>query len=350
MRGIRILLVAVVGVILAGCASTAAPAAGGSAPGSTGGGTSTGAATPDNLQKVTVGLGYIPNVQFAPFYVAVRKGYYAAEGLDVEFSHGATVNELLVQAGAGTLPFVMASGDEVLLARGQGVPVKMVFLMYQKMPVAIFSKQGAGIATPADLRGKTIGLPGRYGATYIGLRGLLYANNMREEDVNLSEIGFTQFEAVKQDRVPAAVGFANNEPLRLRESGEAINVLEVSEYIELVNNGLVVGETLLEEQPELVRAFVRATRRGLADTLANPDEAFKLALSYIPELAAEQQPFERKVLEATLGYWQTAETEREGLGWPNPQAWEVTSRFLRETELLRTDTPPEQAYSLDFYR
>ncbi|HSH82962.1 MAG TPA: ABC transporter substrate-binding protein [Herpetosiphonaceae bacterium] len=256
----------------------------------------------------------------------------------------------VITRGAGTLPFVMASGDEVLLARGQGVPVKMVFLMYQKMPVAIFSKQGAGIATPADLRGKTIGLPGRYGATYIGLRGLLYANNMREEDVNLSEIGFTQFEAVKQDRVPAAVGFANNEPLRLRESGEAINVLEVSEYIELVNNGLVVGETLLEEQPELVRAFVRATRRGLADTLANPDEAFKLALSYIPELAAEQQPFERKVLEATLGYWQTAETEREGLGWPNPQAWEVTSRFLRETELLRTDTPPEQAYSLDFYR
>lgn len=337
-------------MVLAACGAGSAPAAGSSTSSPNVATETVGSTSSSELRKVTLGLGYIPNVQFAPYYVAVRKGYFAEEGLDVELSYGGDVNTLLVQAAAGTIPFVMASGDEVLLARGQDVPVTMVFLLYQKMPVVVFSKQSAGVSEPADLRGKTIGIPGRYGATYIGLRGLLQANGMREEDVQLSEIGFTQFEAVQQDRVPVAVGFANNEPLRLRESGDAINVIKVSDYIQLVNNGLVVGEALAREEPELVRAFVRATRRGLADALANPDEAFEHSLSFIPELAPDQQPFQRAVLDATLEYWRTPETDREGLGWPNPAAWTATAEFLRESGLVRSEAPVEQAYSLEFYR
>ena len=301
-------------------------------------------------QKVTLGLGYIPNVQFAPFYLAAQKGYYAEEGLDVEFSYGGNVNDLLLQTAAGKLPFVAASGDEVLLARSQQVPVRMVFLLYQKMPVAVFSKQAAGIATPADLRGKTIGVPGRFGATYIGLRGLLHAAGLSETDVTLTEIGFTQFEAVNTDKVPAAVGYANNEPLRMRESGADVNVINVADYISLVNNGIVVSEAFAADQPETVRTFVRATRKGLEATLANPDEAFAAALTHIPELAAEQQPFERKVLAESLNYWRTPDTDREGLGWLNPPAWRATYDFLRSTGILAQETDPDQAYTQDFLK
>jgi NitT/TauT family transport system substrate-binding protein len=309
-----------------------------------------GTAAPGNLEKVTLGLGYIPNVQFAPFYVAAANGYYADEGLDVEFSYGGNVNDLLLQTASGSLPFVVASGDEVLLARAQQIPVRMVFLLYQKMPIAVFSKQAAGIAAPEDLRGKTIGLPGRYGATYIGLRGLLHAAGLSETDVTLSEIGFAQFEAVSEDRVPAAVGYANNEPLRMTEAGTEVNVIKVADYISLVNNGVIVSEAFAAEQPETVRKFVRATRKGLEATLANPDEAFAAALTHIPELAADRQPFERKVLEETLDYWSTPDTEREGLGWLNPPAWRTTYDFLRETGLLTQETDPDQAYSLEFLK
>ena len=183
MLTMRIAALAALAGLLVACGAATPPAAtGGStaaAPGTTEAATAgTGAEAAGARARVTLGLGFIPNVQFAPFYVAASKGYYAAEGLDVEFSYGNNVNDLLVQTAAGKVPFAMASGDEVLLARAQGVPVKMVFLLYQKVPVAVFSKQAAGIARPEDLRGKTIGLPGRYGATYIGLRRLLYANGM----------------------------------------------------------------------------------------------------------------------------------------------------------------------------
>lgn len=305
---------------------------------------------PADLQKVSLGLGYIPNVQFAPFYMAAAKGYYAEEGLDVEFSYGGNVNDLLLQTASGKMAFVAASGDEVLLARTQQIPVRMVFLLYQKMPIAVFSKQSAGIAKPEDLRGKTIGIPGRFGSTYIGLLGLLQSAGLKESDVTISEIGFAQFEAVKTDKVPVAVGYANNEPLRMAASGEATNVIKVADYISLVNNGIVTSEAFAAEQPETIRKFVRATRRGLEATIANPDEAFTTALAQIPELAADQQPFERQVLGETIAYWSTPDTDREGLGWLNPPAWHTTYDFLRTSGLLSQETDPDKAYTLDFLK
>jgi NitT/TauT family transport system substrate-binding protein len=301
-------------------------------------------------ERVAIGLGYIPNVQFAPFYTAVRQGFYAAEGLDVEFSYGGNVNDLLVQTASGKLPFVAAAGDEILLARTQQIPVQMVFLLYQKPPVAVFSKKTAGIAQPQDLKGKTIGIPGRFGATYIGLLGLLQSQGLKESDVTLSEIGFAQFEAVNSDKTAAAVGFANNEPLRMQEAGVPVNVIKVADYIQLVNNGIVVGEQYAAQHPDTVRRFIRATRKGLEATIANPDQAFKDALTFIPELKADQQPFQRKVLEASLGYWHTPETDKQGLGWLNPQAWTTTYDFLRRNNILKSDTDPSKAYTMDFLK
>jgi NitT/TauT family transport system substrate-binding protein len=346
----RIMLLVLLSGTLAACGA-ATPAASDAAP-------ATAAATPaaaapnapatSSTEKVTLGLGYIPTVQFAPFYVAQSKGYYAAEGLEVEFSYGGNVNDLLLQTAAGKLPFVVAAGDEVLLARTQQVPVQMVFLLYQQAPVAIFSKETAGITEPEDLKGKTIGIPGRFGATYIGLRGVLYASGMQESDVNLSEIGFTQFEAVREDTVPAAVGYASNEPLRLEEDGLPVDVIKVADHIQLVSNGIVVSEAYAAEHGETVRKFIRATRKGLEDTLASSEEAFEISLTFIPELQEADQPFQRKVLDDTLDYWRGEGTEQHGLGWLNPPAWQTTYTFLRDAGILTAETDPTKAYSEAF--
>lgn len=295
--------------------------------------------------SINIAMGYIPDVQFAPFYVAQAKGYYAEEGLAVTINQN-DIRDALVQVGQGQLQFANASGDEILLARAQSIPIKMVFQTFQQFPIAIFSKQSAGIATPADLRGKTIGVPGQFGATFIGLKGVLYAEKIPEQEVRISEIGFTQAAAVREDKVEAAVGYFNNEPLLLQNEGTPVNVIRVSEYISLVSNGIVTSEKMIAEQPETVRKFVRATGRGLQDTLDNPDEAFKLSLQFIPELAAERQPQELNKLKETLSLWR-APNEANGLGYSDPQAWETTYRFLRDSELLRRDVNVEEAFTND---
>lgn len=296
--------------------------------------------------SINIAMGYIPDVQFAPFYVAQAKGYYTEEGLTVTINQN-DIRDALVQVGQGQLQFANASGDEILLARAQSIPIKMVFQTFQQFPIAIFSKQSAGIAKPADLRGKTIGVPGQFGATFIGLKGVLYAEKIPEQDVRISEIGFTQAAAVREDKVEAAVGYFNNEPLVLQNEGTPVNVIRVADYISLVSNGIVTSEKMIAEQPETVRKFVRATGRGLQDTLDNPDEAFKLSLQFIPELTAERQPQELNKLKETLSLWRSAASDAGGLGYSDPQAWQTTYRFLRDSELLRRDLNVEEAFTND---
>ena len=112
------------------------------------------------LTPVRLGVGYIPNVQFAPFYVGIEKGFFADEGLDVSLDYGFE-NDYLALVGTDDLQFMVGSGDQIILGRAQGLPVRYVLNWYTKYPVVIFAKSEKGITTPADLAGKTVGLPGQ---------------------------------------------------------------------------------------------------------------------------------------------------------------------------------------------
>jgi NitT/TauT family transport system substrate-binding protein len=291
-------------------------------------------------------MGYIPDVQFAMYYVAQAKGYYKDEGLDVKIEHG-FVTDAVVQVAQGRLTFANAAGDEILLARANQIPIKLVFQLFQQYPVAIFAKQSTGITKPEDLRGKTVGVPFRAGATYVGLKGILYAANIPEQDVNIAEINFTQIEAVSTDKVDAAAGYFNNEPLVLQEQGIPVNVLRVADYIDLVSNGIITSESMVEDKPDVVQRFVRATARGLQDTLDNPDAAFETALQFIPELKPERHAQELNKLKQTLPLWRSAATDTNGLGYSELEMWQTTHRFLRESGLLQSDVDVQQAFTND---
>ena len=221
-------------VALAACGATPTPTAGTSgasvAPTVGSGATPGTGATPTRsggpLRKLTIGLGYLPDIQFAPFYVAQARGYFRDEGLDVDFKQGLDV-DVLKLIGTGALNFGVAGGDEVMIARSQGVPLVYVGTWYQKYPVTVVALEKANIRTVAELKGRTIGVPGRYGATYIGLLALLDSAGLKESDVQLREIGFTQVQALTQGQVDVIVGYTNNEPVQLRALGQTITTINV---------------------------------------------------------------------------------------------------------------------------
>jgi NitT/TauT family transport system substrate-binding protein len=276
------------------------------------------------LTHIRLPMGFIPDPQYAPYYVAVEKGYYAEAGFTVEFDYSFETDGVAL-VGAGQLPFAIVSGEQVLLARAQGLPVVYVMEWFARFPIAVVSKAEAGITEPGDLIGRNVGLPGFFGASYVGYVGLLSASGITQAEVDASEIGFNQVESLVSDQSEAVVVYANNEPVQLRAQGIDVNVIYVSDFIDMVANGIITNEMAIDEDPEMVQRFVTATLRGLRDTLENPAEAYEISKKFVEGLGDERM----NVLEATLPMWQA-----EPLGVSDRAAWENTERVLLEMGFL----------------
>lgn len=294
-----------------------------------------------SLRRVRLAMGYIPNIQFAPVYVAMANGHFAAEGLEVEISH-MDENQAAALVGSGALDFAVVSGEQVLLARAQGLPVVYVMAWYQRYPVSVVAAASEGIRSPADLRGKTIGLPGLYGATYIGLRALLYAGGLKEADVTLESIGYTQVEAFVSGRNPVICGYTANEPLQLRAQGYDITELRVADYVQLASNGLLVNEKIVRENPKLVQQMVRGFLNGLQETIADPEAAYRISRNFVEGLG-EDDPIQKQVLLTSIELWRA-----DRLGYSDPQAWQNMQATLLEMGLLAAPLDLSQAFTNQF--
>ncbi|MCD6356837.1 MAG: ABC transporter substrate-binding protein, partial [Anaerolineaceae bacterium] len=234
-----------------------------------------------------------------------------------------------------------------LLGRAQGLPVVYVMAWYQDYPVGIASLSKTGIKSPEDLRGKRIGIPGLYGASYIGFKALLNAGGLHESDVVLDSIGYTQVESLASGVEDAVVIYVSNEPVKLASEGYHVETLAVSDYLTLVANGLVTSEAVIAEHPEIVSAMARATLKGLRYTMHHPDEAFTISEKYIENLAAltpEEKEVQRRVLEASIPLW----GEEQQLGYSQPAAWENMQDLLLQMELLTEPLDLDSAFSNNF--
>jgi len=294
------------------------------------------------LTHIRLPMGYIPNIQFAPFYVAVEKGYFREAGIELEFDYKFETDGVAL-VGAGELPFAVVSGEQVLLARAQGLPVTYVAAWYQQFPVSVVAKSELGVLVPQDLKGKKIGLPGLFGATYVGLRALLFEAGMSESDVTLDAIGFNQVELVAAGQQDIVVGYAENEPIQLRAQGIAVTEMRVADYVQLASNGILANEKVIAENPELVRSFVGAFLKGLADTIANPDAAFTLSESYIPNFADLDADVQKQILDTSIEQWKA-----ERLGYSDPQAWENMQNVLLDMALITEELDLTRAFTNEF--
>jgi NitT/TauT family transport system substrate-binding protein len=287
-------------------------------------------------------MGYIANIQYAPFYIAVEKGYFKDAGIELEFDYKFETDGVAL-VGAGELPFAIVSGEQVPLARAQGLPVTYIAAWYQQFPVSVIARSDLGIVIPQDLKGKKIGLPGLFGANYVGLRALLFEAEMSESDVTLDAIGFNQVDLMAVGQQDIIVGYAANEPLQLRAQGIAVTEIRVADYVQLASNGILANEKVIAENPELVRAFVGAFLKGLEDTIANPDEAFSISESYIPNFADLDSDVQKEILKISIEQWMT-----ERLGYSDPQAWANMQNVLFDMGLITEKMDLSIAFTNEF--
>jgi len=298
------------------------------------------------LTKVKLAMGYVPNIQFAPFYVALDKGYFADQGLEIDFDYG-WETDIIQLTAKNELQFGIASGDQVILAASQDLPIVYLFNWYQKFPVTITSLAETKITQPADLVGKKIGLPALHGASYIGLKAFLSENNISEKKVDLQTIGYTQVPNLTEKKVEAAVCYAMNEPVQLENSGYSINNIYVHQFANLVSNGLITNQETIEKNPQLIQSLITAFSQGLEETIKNPDQAWAISKKFIPELKEEDEPLQKKILQQSIEYWRSAVSS---YGLNNKDQWQKSVGLMKQFGLIEKEPLVDNLFTNQFIK
>ena len=299
--------------------------------------------TANTLTPLTLGLTYVPNIQFAPFYVAEAKGYYTAAGLNVTLRHHGVGEDEFAAISTGHEDAIFAGGDEVMQARSKGLPLVYVANVFTKYPVALMVPASSCIRSLADLKGHTIGVPGLYGATYIGLLALLRSAGLSPKSVHIQSVGYTQVSALLTHKVDAVMGYINNEALQFQAAKFAIRTFTIPNPQPLVSNGLAATQTELAQHPDVIRALIAATMQGVAYTIAHPQDAFNISKQYVPGLNdPSQAATQMAVLRATETLWQPNATQP---GYNDPATWQAMASFLQQTGQLNGVVTTAQVFS-----
>ena len=312
----RRLFIPVIALLLVGCTNEGSPSPSPSV----------------TLRPVTLLLGFQPDVQFAPFYLAQQKGYYANFGLDVTIEYKGDA-DLVRLVADGQAEFGVADATDVMISRTAGIPIKYVETIYGLFPVALIGPTGTVPTDPAELAGKRIGTPGKYGSSWHALLALLHAGGLTEADVTIREYPqFNQVEVLLNGDVDFITGFRNNEPLRLAAQGMQVDLLTVEQIAPLPGPGVIVGDALLASDKAIVTGFVAATLQAETEIAADPQQGLDAAVVAVPTIEADRD-VALSVLNATIELW------RAGASAPssaiNDAAW--TSGYETMRALLFID-------------
>ena len=293
--------------------------------------------------RVTLLLGFRPDVQFAPFYVAQREGHYAAAGLEVTIEHRQAPDVQRLVAD-GEAEFGVADATDVMIARTAGIPIRYVSTLFETFPVALIGEAGTVPDDPAGLDGLAIGTPGRFGSSWHALLALLDAGGLTADDVTIREYRqFNQVDGLSNGDVDLVTGFRNNEPLRLEARGLEVDLLTVDDVAPLPGPGVITGEDLARCERDLTTAFIEATAAAQAAVIADPDLGFRAAKAEVPTIA-EDPDVARAVLEATIELWAG---DGFAQGRVDEELWEAGYRTMRDLGFIDGSVPLEEMIETD---
>lgn len=279
--------------------------------------------------SATIGLTYIPNIQFAPWYWALDKGLFTAQGVQATLRHHGAQEGLFTALAAGTEQFAVAGGEEMLQARAQGMDLVSIATIYQHYPVVVIVPRGSTITKLADLRGRRIGVAGRYGGSWFGLLVALRTARLQQRDVDIQTIGYTQQTALATHKVDAVIGFSNNDVVQFQQDGIAVRTLALAPEVPLVGVSLITSRSVLTRQPDLCRGVARATVAGMRAVAADPAAAVQDAASHVPGLSASAaQKNALATLKATIPLLGST-------GHVDAAAWQRMGSFMQSEGLLQ---------------
>jgi len=281
---------------------------------------------------------------FGPWMLAQARGYYAQEGLKVNFVVAKGGVDVAKQVGAGNAQIGGAIGDTPIIARAQGIPVKAVAVLGGRSLTQLVVHEGKGINGPKDLKGKTITTMAYQDTTFFALQGMLASAGLTKADVDAQAAGpagvWQLFAAGKADAMAAVPDWI----VSATQAGAKVKVFSSDEYFKSMAQAILVSDETIQKRPGLVRKLVRATLRGMQDIMKDPAAAARDYANAVPQHKGKEAN-----VEAVFKLYNTyVYPGQKVLGAMDPERLAAVQKFYVKEGIVAKESPIAELYTNQF--
>ena len=278
-----------------------------------------------DLKTVSIQIDGSAVPYYAPLYLAQENGYFAEEGLNVEFYYAAAA-DIVKNVAAGNVEFGFPNADAVVAAKAQGIPVKVAHTTYQEGLGAIIFGSDSGISTPADLKGKKVAVTSLGSANYFQLQAAMESAGLTIDDVQVEIVGTGAILTALTEGQVDAIVFSKLRTIELNNSGYAASEITCDQFLPSFGNVLVAGDKLVAEDPETVDGFCRALNKAIEYIIdGHVEEAVDMSIEKYAPTFAEKRDVVVQILNDVFvkTLWQSDYTKENGIGASNPEKWQA---------------------------
>ncbi len=294
--------------------------------------------------EVSLRLKWLPQFQFAGYYVARDQGFYEDVDLDVAINPGGADISARATVASGADEFGVGSPGDFFIAAERGLALTGLMATFQRSATGFMVKADSGIEGPKDFEGHAVAV------TYGELTEIEYRAMLDKADADASRIREVKKQynlaPFLQDRIHVWTSYISNEPFSARQNGAEVRVLRPADYgVNFYGDTLFAKTEYVEAHPDITRRFVQASQRGWAYALRHPEEAKAIVARYASARSAEHLAFEA---EQILGLLESEDTLRYGLGWQDAQRYAFVRDTLLETGMIEKSAPVEAVMTNEF--
>lgn len=302
-----------------------------------------GSKTAEKPRDVKIVLDWSPNTNHTGLYVAKEQGYYEEEGLNVDIVlPGAGGADAMV--ASGEVPFGVSVQESVTQGRIQGVPLVSIAAVIQHNTSGFAAPADKGIKTPKDFEGKT------YGGWGSPVEEAVMKSIMDQSGADVGKVKFVNigeadyFTAVKRDIDFAWIFYAWT-GIEAELRGEPLDMQYVKDYskqLDYYTPVIVTNEKTIAEDPELVKAFMRATSKGYRYAIEHPEESAEMLLKAVPDLDKDLVVASQK--------WLSPKYQEDAARWGEQkrEVWQNYSDWMHERGLLEKPLDTDKAFTNEF--
>lgn len=283
---------------------------------------------------------------FMPFHIALKRGYYAKNNVEVDFKTGRGGADVAKQVGVGNADIGGGLGETTMIVRPNGLPVRAVAQLGSHSLFQLVTRKESNIKSFADLRGKKIGVIGYQDTGYYALLAVIGTAKLKRSDLEIQAVGpagVTQLMIAKKlDGIMAVPEWS----LAIEGAGVALDYHPIESIFPAMAQAIITSDKMIKDRPAAVGGFVKSVMHAVKDCMADPAAAVKDYVAAVPQHAGKEAVMEKILRRYVTEIYAT--TPASALGTFDPKRMKTVQDFYLANKIIPSATPIDELYTNQF--